>query len=145
MSDLPIILTCVRCRGTIVLTGEAAQQWRPGAVAQHAPGQCPAELAATETLNRTFELDLVLRVRPTADGTVGYDESVAASEVLARVTERVDAPTANWALDALLSKTAGMWEKLAQIAPVADVSTLQAEAPNPEGVAGERTGEGLGG
>lgn len=111
MSDpAPIFVTCDRCGQLLTLTGDDARDWRPGASVTHAV--CPSEAQPPQF---TYELDLVLRARP------AETEPGSETELLARVTKRVDAASAPDALNQLLHHTNDLWEQLVELSPLADV------------------------
>lgn len=120
----PIFVSCGRCGEPLTLTGDDAVRYRPGHKVEHAPGQCPRELArqaaSANTRPLVYELDLVLRVRPVDDSITDHGEQVEASEVLSRTTVRVQAISGLDALSKLLPQANEGWERLTELTPIAD-------------------------
>ena len=120
----PIFLSCGRCGEPLTLTGDDAATYRPGHRVEHAPGQCPREIArrdaSADTRPLVYELDLVLRARPVDDSLEVHDDMVAASETLSRTTVRVTAISGLDALAKLLNQANDGWDRLVELTPIAD-------------------------
>jgi hypothetical protein len=136
--DRAITVNCVRCGYPLPpLTGSDKRLFLGGggAVAQHAPGQCPPEQAAAQAapkpVERTFQAHMVvveLVDNPDAPG----DKRPAPGPPIADFQVTVTAPSAHALMEPggpLADAVGAKWARVAQYANLADIPVVTGEQP----------------